>query len=110
MVFEKNPEKPLDTSEHRAVEHDRPCLGTGAIDVFHVEAFGEYEVELDGSARPRATELIAENELELRTIERAIPRLLDELESRVFAGRAKDGLGAIPSIVVPGPLEGSSRQ
>ena len=58
VVLDEHREEPLDRSEQRAVDHDRPVALVVGADVVHVEALRHLEVELDRRHLPRAADRV----------------------------------------------------
>src|SRR5690242_8594195 len=99
MVHEDRDE-PLDRSEQRAVQHHAVALLSRAIDVADVEALRHHEVELDGSALPRSATAVAQDELELRAVDRAVAGLHDIRQAELLDDLPELALRAIPPCIV----------
>src|SRR5258706_10578673 len=70
MVFDQNPDKPLQRPKHRPVQHDRGVLLAVFTDIRRAEAPWEIEVHLQGAALPIAPNGISQDELELGSVKR----------------------------------------
>ena len=72
VVLDQDPAEPLDRSEDRAVDHHRPVPLVVLAHVLHLEALGQREVALHGGQLPEAADRVAEVEVDLRAVERAL--------------------------------------
>ena len=72
MVLEEDAEEALETSHQGPVEDDRTVPAAGAIGEPELESPGQDEVHLDRPALPGASQAVAERELQLRPVERAL--------------------------------------
>ena len=57
------------------MDHDRPMRLVVGPDVFEPEALGQVVIELHGAELPFAADAVADDEVDLRPIERRLARL-----------------------------------
>jgi hypothetical protein len=73
-VLDQDADEALHRTEGRAVDHHRPVrLVVGAV-VGEVEALGQVEVHLHGAELPFAADDVADDEVDLRPVERGLVR------------------------------------
>ena len=92
------------------MQHDRPVLGAVLGHVLRAEAFGQHEVDLQGAALPVAPDGIAQDKLQLRAVERALPRVQSVFKASGLHGGLQGRLSAVPGLVRTGPLGGPVRE
>ena len=81
------------------MQHDRAVLLAVLADVAGVQALGQDEVDLMGAALPFAADRVAQDELELGPVERALAGIELGLEPGRRGRLAQRLLGAIPDLV-----------
>ena len=86
MVLEQNGEKALERAEHRAVQHDRGAFLAVLVDVIGAEPPRHVEVDLQCAALPVAADGIAQDELELGTVEGPLARIQGVFDARGARG------------------------
>src|SRR5438105_4754404 len=91
------------------MQHHRDPLGAVLVDIVRPEPLGHVEVHLQRPALPVAANRVPEDELELRSVDRALPLVHGVLEPRGTRSRLESRLRAIPNGVVPDPLRGAVR-
>ncbi len=92
VVLDQHRAEPLEAPEDRAVDHHRPMSLVVVARVLHVEALGKREVALHGGELPEAADRVAEVEVHLRAVERALP-LGDAVVEAALLERLRQGLG-----------------
>lgn len=106
----------LQAPENRTVDDDRPTRRLVARVVFRrtvleVEALGELEVELDRCALERPAERIADGNVDLRPIERAVARVELPLAGiLLIKGTLELRLGLVPRLNRPKVVVGACRE
>ena len=82
VVLEEDAEEALEAPHQRAVEDDRPVPPAGAVLEGRARSARAARGRPGSSALPRAPEPVAEHELELRPVERALSGLVAPGEAR----------------------------
>ncbi len=72
-VLDVHPDEALEAPENRAVEHRWSMSGAVLADELETEAIGQHVVELDRSELPAAPDRVLHVELDLRTVDGALP-------------------------------------
>ena len=102
-MLDQDADKALHRAEDRAVQHDRRVPPAILADIDRAEPLGHVEIELQGAALPVAAERVAQDEFELRPVERALAGVERVGEPGRLDRRLQIVLGAVPDRVAAGP-------
>ena len=102
VLLDQDADEPLQRAQDGAVQHHRPVLLAVLADVAGVQPLGQHEVDLMGAALPLAADRVAQDELQLRPIERAFAGIELGIEPRSRRRLLERLLGAIPDLVAAG--------
>ncbi len=92
VVLDQDGAEPLQGPEDRPVDHHGPVPLVVVAGVLHVEALGQGEVALHGGELPEAPDRVAEVEVDLRSVERALA-LGDPVLETALLERQRERLG-----------------
>jgi hypothetical protein len=92
------------------VDHDRTVALVVLADVFHPEAFGEGEVALHRRELPEPTDRVVEVEIDLGTVERALPLRLAVRQPAALQRHRQRFRGLRRHLLVDDGLTGKGRQ
>ena len=99
VVLDQDPDEALERAEERAVDDEDRVLLVVRAHVGETEAGRHLRVELDRAELPRALEHVGDVEVDLRPVERALPRA-DEVLDLVPLERLDElALGEVPLLV-----------
>ncbi len=96
VVLDQDADEPLHRAEERAVDHRRRLLLVVRRLVGEPEALRHHEVELDGAELPAPPERVLHVDVDLRPVEGALARHLDELDGAAPKRAAQRPLGDVP--------------
>jgi len=109
-MLDQDPEEALDAAIAGAVDHHGCVALSVGPDVGEAEPRGHREVELDRAALPRALQHVADVEIDLRAVERAVA-LVQRVRNLLRLERAAQrGLRLFPDLVAADALRGTRRQ
>ena len=106
VMLQEDAQEALETSDQGAVKDDRTVPAACAIEEAELEPRGQDQVHLDRPALPGASQAVAERELQLRPVERALSRLMAPGETCGSRRVGEQGLSPVPDGVVPRRFEG----
>src|SRR5580698_5216156 len=86
------------------MQHDRHVAGTVLPDVFGAEPTWRIEIDLQRAALPVAADGVAQHELQLWAVKRALPRVHLVLDARRGASFLQRALSLIPYLVRADPV------
>ncbi len=75
-MLDQDTDETLDGTEAYTVDHDRTMLLAVCADVLQLETLRKLEVKLDGTALPGSADRIYQMEVDLRTVECAVPSFI----------------------------------
>jgi hypothetical protein len=104
MVFDQDAHEAFDRPKHGTVQHHGNMLVAVFTDVGGTEAFGHIEIDLQRTALPVAADGIAQDELQLRAVERAFARVVRVLEATRLERLQERLLGLVPDLSNPKSL------
>ena len=107
VMLDQYAREALDRAEHGAMEHHRHVTLAVLADVGRPEPAGQVEVHLHGAALPVAADRVAQHELELRAVERALAGIVGVLEAGRVDRDAERGLRLVPDCVRAHPRLGA---
>ena len=99
VVLDQNPDKALEGTENRAVQHHRMLTAVVLADVFGTQTHRQVEIELQGTTLPDPTQAILQGEFDLRPVERTLTRLQVIRQPGTVQRGSQGRLGAIPQII-----------
>src|SRR5262249_30542833 len=100
VVLEEDAEKALQAPDQRSVEDDRLLPAARSVGEGQLEPPGQHQVDLDRPALPGASQAVAEHELQLGPIERALSGLLAPDETGGPGRIGQERLRPVPDRVV----------
>ena len=109
VVLDEDPHEALHRPQERAVDHHRPVLGVVLALVGEVETLGHLEVDLAGAALPRAPERVGDVKVDLRPVERPLPRTHLVVAALPLERLAQRLLGTVPLLLRADVLVGPRR-
>jgi hypothetical protein len=95
-MLDHHPKEPLEAAQDGAVQHHRRLSATVRGDVFGIEPGRKLHVHLKGAALPLASDGVAQYEIQLGAVERAVARVQHRLDPGADAGLPQGVLGLIP--------------
>ena len=98
-MLDQDADKALHRAEDRAVQHDRGVAAAVLADIGGAEPPRHLEIELQGAALPVAAERVAQDEFELRPVERALAGVERIGEPGRLDRSVQILLGAVPNRV-----------
>src|SRR5437762_2774409 len=110
MVFQENSEKSLQASQQGPVNHKRAMSGAVGSDVAEVEPFRHIEIELNGTELPRPANGVLHDQIDLRTIKRAVPGIQLVRNPGFLQGFFQGRFGDIPVFFVADTFCGPGAQ
>ncbi len=109
-VLDEPADEPLQAAEQHPVDHHRPLALAALVDVRHVEALGQVEVDLDRRALPLAADRVQHLDVDLRRVEDAAT-LVDLVRHFAHAERlAERVLRLVPHLVGAEPALRACRE
>ena len=110
IMLDQNAEETLQRTEQRTVDHVGAVLLAIRADIRHVEAFGQVEVELDGTGLPFTAKSVLDLQVDLRAVEGAAAFIHFAIDAFRLDGVLKGVHGLRPHVVVADGFRGARRQ
>jgi hypothetical protein len=110
VMFDQNSDETLEGTEYSAVQHHRRLSAAILGDVLGVEAPRHRKIHLDRAALPHATDAIAQRELDLRAVERALARQQFPVKPLRIQRIGERLLGLVPDLVAADAILRTCRQ